>query len=67
MSLQHAEESPIVTERATFTLVQDGAPSLPSFTSTDPDPKPLPAFAEHAQDLVPPALPTTWARSNASA
>jgi hypothetical protein len=67
MSLQHTEVSPIVTERETLTLMHDGAHSLPSFASTDPDPKPIPAFAEHAQDLVPPALPTTWARSNTSA
>ena len=67
MSLQHAEESPIVTERENLTLIRGGVPSLPSFVSTDPDPKPLPAFEEHPQDLVPPAVPTSWARSNSSA
>ena len=67
MSLQHAEEFPIVSERDNLTLMHDGAHALPSFAPTDPGPKPLPAFADHAQDLVPPALPTTWARSNASA
>jgi hypothetical protein len=67
MSLQHAEDSPIVTERETLTLMHDRAQSLPSFASTDPDPKPLPAFGEHAQDLIPHALPATWARSDSSA
>jgi hypothetical protein len=67
MSLQHAEESPIVTQRENLTLMHNGASSLPLFVSTDPDPKPLPAFEEHSQDLVPPALPTSWARSNSSA
>jgi hypothetical protein len=64
MSLQHAEESPIVTVRENLTLMHDGAPSLHSFPSTDPGPKPLPAFEE---DQDPPALPTNWARSNPSA
>jgi hypothetical protein len=67
MSLQHAEESPIVTERENLTLIHDGASSLPSFASTNRAPKPIPAFEKHAQDLVPPALPTSWARGNSSA
>ena len=67
MSLQHVEESPIVTVRENLTLIQDPTPSLPLFVSLDPHPKPLPDFAEHPQDLVPPALPTSWGRHTSSA
>ena len=67
MSTQPVDDTRVVTAKRKLRPVEDDAPSLGPFAATGRVPKPIPAFEDRSEDLVPTALPESWGPTRSSA